>query len=87
MKVNKMFEDDPIDNVTVDVPLFIRLLEYAKEDAKTDMDLHNVAQKAISLTKERGILAMEDYEELVGGTTPPINLKEMIRKSLMKFNK
>lgn len=33
------------DKITVDVPLFIRLLEYAREDAQTDMDLHNVAEK------------------------------------------
>jgi len=30
---------NPQDKITVDVPLFIRLLEYAREDAKTDIDL------------------------------------------------
>jgi hypothetical protein len=33
---------NPRDIITVDVPLFIRLLEYAREDAQTDMDLHDV---------------------------------------------
>ncbi len=37
---------NPTDKLTLDVPLFIRLLEYAKEDAKTDMDLHTATEKA-----------------------------------------
>jgi hypothetical protein len=40
---------NPRDIITVDVPLFIRLLEYAREDAQTDMDLHDVADNIISL--------------------------------------
>jgi hypothetical protein len=34
---------NPKDIIKLDVPLFIRLLEYAREDAKSDMDLHKVA--------------------------------------------
>jgi hypothetical protein len=34
---------NPKDIIKLDIPLLIRLLEYAREDAKTDMDLHNVA--------------------------------------------
>ena len=34
-------QSNPTDIISVDVPLFIRLLEYAREDAKTDMDLHH----------------------------------------------
>lgn len=59
-------EDDTVDTVVMDIPLFIRLLEYAKEDAKTDMDLHNVAEKAIALTK-KGTLTMDQYDVIVGG--------------------
>jgi hypothetical protein len=50
----------------MDVPLFIRILEYSREDAQEDMDLHDVAEKAILLNKEKGILSMEDYNEIVG---------------------
>lgn len=57
---------DSVDAITLDVPLFIRLLEYAKEDAKTDMDLHNVAEKAIALNKETDILSMDQYDIIVG---------------------
>jgi len=60
-------EDDVVDTITMDIPLFIRMLEYSREDAAEDMDLHDVTEKAISLGKERGILQMEDYNEIIGG--------------------
>ena len=62
---------NPADKVTLDIPLFIRLLEYAREDAKTDMDLHNVAEKAISLSETERTLTMNDYDALVGGQEQP----------------
>lgn len=57
--------NNPKDKITLDIPLFIRLLEYAKEDAKTDMDLHNVAEKAVELSKSGTYLSMKDYNKLV----------------------
>jgi hypothetical protein len=50
--------------LSMDMPLFIRLLEYAREDAKTDVDLHNVAENAQSFSRT---LKMRDYKKLVGG--------------------
>jgi hypothetical protein len=61
-------QQDAIDIVTLDVPLFIRMLEYAKEDAADDMDLHELATKTIALSKQRGILSMEDYDTLIPPT-------------------
>jgi hypothetical protein len=58
-------QPDAIDTVTLDVPLFIRMLEYAKEEAADDMDLHELATKTIALSKQRGILSMEDYDTLI----------------------
>jgi hypothetical protein len=60
----KISEDIP-DIIAVDVPLFIRLLEFAREDAGDDMDLHEVAERAIEAVKARGVLSMDDYETLV----------------------
>jgi hypothetical protein len=59
-------QEDAVDTITMDVPLFIRMLEYAREDAKEDVDLHDITEKAITLGKERGILQMDDYNEIVG---------------------
>jgi hypothetical protein len=63
--------NDPTDTVTVDIPLLIRLLEYAREDAKTDMDLHSVTEKLIAFSKEHATLTMAQYDAIVGGSTQP----------------
>lgn len=65
-------EADQPDTVQMDVPLFIRLMEYAREDAKTDMDLHDVAEKAIALSK-KGVLTMKDYASLLPEKPKPQN--------------
>ena len=59
-------EENPEDTVTMDIPLLIRLLEYAREDAKTDMDLHNVTDMLIDLSKEGDTLTMQNYDQIVG---------------------
>jgi len=71
-------EEDAVDTITMDVPLFIRMLEYAREDAAQDVDLHDVTEKATSLGKERGILQMDDYDEIIGTTEEikEVNLKQ-----------
>ena len=55
--------------VTLDVPLLIRVMEYSKEDAKTDMDLHVAATKMIELSDGGTTLTMDDYDEIVGGAS------------------
>jgi hypothetical protein len=57
---------NPRDTITVDVPLFIRLLEYAREDAQTDMDLHDVAENIIPLAASGKTLTMTDYDSIIG---------------------
>jgi hypothetical protein len=80
--------EDAIDTITMDVPLFIRMLEYAREDAAADVDLHDVTEKAIALNKEKGILSMEDYSDIVGASedTPKDEIKEMDYGSILMKN-
>ena len=59
-------KEDPTDIIAMDVPLFIRMLEYAREDAEQDVDLHNVAERAIEAVKLRGLLSMDDYDSIIG---------------------
>ena len=54
-------EVDKKDTVTMDIPLLIRVLELAREDLKTDMDLHRVVEKLIDI-RNRGTLTMDDYD-------------------------
>ncbi len=51
---------DKRDTVIFDIPFLIRVLEYAREDAKTDMDLHKVVTKLIQI-RNKGVLTMKDY--------------------------
>jgi len=74
-----MEQFNPSDKITLDVPLFIRLLEYAREDAKTDMDLHNVTEKAISASETGKTLTMADYDSLVTGNSEDKEMNEIKR--------
>lgn len=69
MKTFKSFLDettktnsvDKKDTITVDIPLMIRLLELAREDIKSDADLHKVVERLIDI-RNKGTLTMDDYE-------------------------
>lgn len=64
--VNILLEEtNPEDVVHLDVPLFIRLLEFAREDAQADVDLHFLADNAIRLSAEGQVLNMEHYNDLI----------------------
>lgn len=52
------------DIVQLDVPLFIRLLELAREDVKQDADLHDVAEAVIKMSAN-GPVTMADYDKIV----------------------
>ena len=57
--------ENPEDVIKLDVPLFIRLLEFAREDAQADVDLHFVADNAIRLSTEGETLTMDHYNDIV----------------------
>ena len=59
-------DENPTDTVSMDVPLLIRIMEYAKEDAKDDMDLHRVAEKLVSMSNQGRTLSMDDYDNVIG---------------------
>lgn len=75
MKLREVFDqqqsvssrDNPTDTLTVDVPLMIRLMEYAKEDAIDDTALHQVAERLTQLAAQGKTLTMSDYDMIVGG--------------------
>jgi hypothetical protein len=59
------------DTVKMDVPLLIRIMEFAREDAKTDMDLHDIAERLIELGKTGDTLTMQDYQDAVASLSAP----------------
>lgn len=54
-----------VDTVTLDVPLLTRILEVAREDLKTDEDLHNLVERLVAL-RNKGPLTMADYDQVMG---------------------
>jgi hypothetical protein len=77
-------EKNPIDTVRMDIPLLIRVMEFAKEDAKTDMDLHVAAENMIELSKKDRVLNMDDYNSIV---TPEEEnqINELVKKVMTKL--
>lgn len=77
MRVHDLFREDedqpvskpampnPEDRVSMDVPLLLRIMEYAREDAKTDMDLHVVADRMVKLSGTGNTLGMQHYNQIV----------------------
>tara|TARA_R110000803_G_scaffold48283_1_gene100290 strand:- start:20 stop:244 length:225 start_codon:yes stop_codon:yes gene_type:complete len=70
---------NPKDIVKLDVPLFIRILEYAREDAKTDVDLHELTDNIIEMSSEGRTLSMSDYDYIL-----PSNEDEELREYFRK---
>lgn len=85
VQTRKPVEDkDPIDIVKMDIPLLIRMMEFAKEDAKTDMDLHVAAENMIELSKEDRVLDMSDYSSIVSPDEEK-QLDELVKKVMSKL--
>lgn len=85
IQTRKPIEDkeiNPIDIIKMDVPLLIRLLEYAKEDAKTDMDLHVIAENLIELSKTNRVLDMTDYNSIIA---PDSEINELVKTVMRKL--
>jgi hypothetical protein len=60
---NKMADGgsvDAKDTVTLDIPLLIRTLELAREDIKSDAELHEMVERLLDL-KNKPELTMDDY--------------------------
>lgn len=59
IKVNEAVET----KVQLTMPLFIRILEWAKEEAKDDVALHQLAEKLAAIAD---VADMDDYKQLIG---------------------
>jgi hypothetical protein len=56
---------DNKDTVCMDIPLLIRVLEFIREDVKTDVELHNVVERLIDIRHDVP-LTMEHYDSITG---------------------
>lgn len=58
--------------VNLSIPLLLKLLEFAREEALNDVDLHFVAENIIKLQwrGEEILLDMKDYKKIVDRQMP-----------------
>ena len=65
-KILKEMDENPSDVIKLDVPLFIRLIELAREEINNDVDLHKIAENIIRISSSK-VASMADYEEIIQG--------------------
>ena len=76
-----------MDIIKLDVPLFIRLLELAREEIKDDADIHDVAEIVTKLSQQ-GVVGMEQYNDIVSFMSKQGNDQELERiRKLSGMNK
>lgn len=78
---------DKKDTVTMDIPLLIRVLELAREDLKSDADLHRVVEKLIDI-RDQGVLTMDNYNYVANikeGLEITDDMNEMLDEDLRKW--
>jgi len=61
---------NPEDVVHLDIPLLIRLLEFAREDAADDAVLHKLAEALRAGCAEDQVLTMNDYDTIMSQCCP-----------------
>jgi len=78
-----IYEDISDEDVaTLNIPLLLRLLEFAREDAKTDMDLHHLVERIVEKSKETGVLSMDVYNYLVSNDVLSSSSKKVEEASI-----
>lgn len=70
-------EEDKIDVVSLDIPLLIRLLEYAREEVNDDATLHRITENIVALDRDDDFLTMKDYDNIINSDNTPLNTDNM----------
>jgi len=53
------------DTITMDTELFIRLMEFCRENAGDDLVLHKITERCVDRMGEKSMLTVDDYHDLV----------------------
>jgi len=76
---------NPKSTVELSIPLLLRVLEFAKDDASSDEELRKVANNMIELSRVAGELGMIDFEAIMGGEEALAERKlMMVRAGIIK---
>ena len=61
--------ENPEDVIRLDVPAFLKFMEYAREEAANDEALHDVTEKLVTASADGKVVTMKDYEKMMGEKT------------------
>jgi hypothetical protein len=70
-------KENPTDVINVDVPMLLRVMEFAREDAQSDVDLHKVAERLTQLSADGRTVTIDDYNSIVSDMKSSIEEAEM----------
>ena len=59
---NLLEQQERKDTVTMTIPLLIKLMEWAREEAKSDIDIHELVEQLVS---QSGVLDTDDFDQLM----------------------
>lgn len=71
------YDDDDLD-IRIEPSLLLKLLEFAREEATSDEQLHSIVSKAHMLSHDEDCLDMDDYFKLVAS---PITINAVDKES------
>lgn len=69
--------NNPPDIINVDVPMLLRVMEFAREDASSDVDLHKVAKRLTQLSADGRTVTIDDYNSIVSDMKSSIEEADM----------
>lgn len=72
---------DNVDKIVLDVPLFMRLIEWGHEDVKHDVEIHKATERLLEIQKSGvEILSMQNYPNIIGASEVNAKLKVKANK-------
>lgn len=69
MKLNEIATNFFEPSITVDIALFIRLMEFSREEVKDDFDIHLLTEHIQEQMLKKEILTMDDYDTIIKDLT------------------
>ena len=56
--------------IKADIPLMLKVLEFARSGVNTDADLHILVNNMLTMSADHHILTVDDYDKLLAGIPP-----------------
>ena len=77
---------DKKDTITFDIPLLIRVLEFTREDLKSDTNLHKMVERLLNI-RGRGTLTMNEYGKIVKEEVAEEEVEQIIEITTTGYHK